>query len=286
MKNFHGFVFIVLSFVLFSCSKANTSDVEYSTALDLSEEFLQIGNLHNEGVDYAYREIRSHYSETKDNGSEVLSKNELLEIALAALYDYCGNVLPLPYDTRTTDDVNGNQTIDAEIEVYFERIKTFFAENPEMSSSELIDELNAVNNMALVQLSDTSKIHAVFSGTATCYSSYNYWKENHKKWIIALNYPELLDEYTDEELNALVPGEYGFVLPWTKSKISELWQKVKDTVSDWWNNGGKEIVYADGKGAAIGAMAGAMVGGAGAGPGAVAGGASASISEAIDQWKK
>ena len=161
-----------------------------------------------------------------------------------------------------------------------------FAENPEMSSSELIDELNAVNNMALVQLSDTSKIHAVFSGTATCYSSYNYWKENHKKWIIALNYPELLDEYTDEELNALVPGEYGFVLPWTKSKISELWQKVKDTVSDWWNNGGKEIVYADGRGAAIGAMAGAMVGGAGAGPGAVAGGASASISEAIDQWKK
>ena len=53
-----------------------------------------------------------------------------------------------------------------------------------------------------------------------------------------------------------------------------------------WNNGGKEIVYADGRGAAIGAMAGAMVGGAGAGPGAVAGGASASISEAIDQWKK
>lgn len=286
MRKFYNFILfsVALCFSLISCSKSNVDgDVtQVDIMLDLPEEFLQVGMKHNEGVDYAYQGIRDYFSGTKTQTSHDMSKDELLEIALSALEEYCGNSL---FVTKTTGDAGDTLTLDSEIEIYFERIKSFFNENSEITSTELINELNTVNRMASLQLSDTLKKAAVFSGTATCYSSYNYWKENHKKWIIALNYPELLDEYTDEELNALELGEEGFIFPETKG-IGELWQKVKATVKDWWNNGGKEIVFADGEGAAIGAMTGAMVGGAGAGPGAAAGGASASISEAIDQWKE
>lgn len=286
MRNFYDFMLfsVALCFSLISCSKSNV-DEDVASAdfmLDLPEEFLQVGMKHNEGVDYAYQGIKDYFSGTKTQTLQEISKDELLEIALSALEDYCGNP---PFFTKAAEASGDTPTLDSEIEIYFERLKSFFNENPEITSAELIDELNVINVMASAQLSDTLKKAAVFSGTATCYSSYNYWKENHKKWIIALNYPELLDEYTDEELNALELGEDGFIFPETKG-IGDLWQKVKDTVKDWWNNGGKDIVYADGRGAAIGAMAGAAVGGIGAGPGAVSLGAGESISEAIDQWIK
>lgn len=286
MRNFYDFMLfsVALCFSLISCSKGNVEEDVTSAdfMLDLPEEFLQVGVKHNEGVDYAYQGIKDYFSGTKTQTLQDISKDELLEIALSTLEDYCGNP---PFFTKAAEASGDTPTLDSEIEIYFERLKSFFNENPEITSAELIDELNVINVMASAQLSDTLKKAAVFSGTATCYSSYNYWKENHKKWIIALNYPELLNEYTDEELNALKLGEDGFIFPETKG-IGDLWQNVKDTVKDWWNNGGKEIVYADGRGAAIGAMTGAAVGGIGAGPGAVSLGAGASISEVIDQWKK
>lgn len=284
MKSFYWTPVLVAMFVLVfsACSKSNINvEGKDCPILNLHERFLQVGEMHNEGVDCAYIGVRDYFSETKTQNPQDISKEQLLEIALSALEEYCGNSL---FVTKTTGDAGDTLTLDSEIEIYFERIKSFFNENSEITSAELINELNAVNHMASLQLSDTLKKAAVFSGTATCYSSYNYWKENHKKWIIALNYPELLDEYTDEELNALELGEEGFIFPETKG-IGELWQKVKTTVKDWWNNGGKEIVFADGEGAAIGAMTGVVAGGVGASPVAVAGGAYASISEAIDQWK-
>lgn len=229
MRNFYDFMLfsVALCFSLISCSKGNVEEDVTSAdfMLDLPEEFLQVGVKHNEGVDYAYQGIKDYFSGTKTQTLQDISKDELLEIALSTLEDYCGNP---PFFTKAAEASGDTPTLDSEIEIYFERLKSFFNENPEITSAELIDELNVINVMASAQLSDTLKKAAVFSGTATCYSSYNYWKENHKKWI----------------------------------------------------------VYADGRGAAIGAMTGAAVGGIGAGPGAVSLGAGASISEVIDQWKK
>lgn len=200
MKRFYWTPVLIAMFVLVfsACSKSNINDEgKDCPILNLHERFLQVGEMHNEGVDCAYIGVRDYFSETKTQNPQDISKEQLLEIALSALEEYCGNSL---FVTKTTGDAGDTLTLDSEIEIYFERIKSFFNENSEITSAELINELNAVNRMASLQLSDTLKKAAVFSGTATCYSSYNYWKENHKKWIIALNYPELLDEYTMRNL--------------------------------------------------------------------------------------
>ena len=174
MRKFYNFMLfsVALCFSLISCSKSNVDgDVTQSDImLDLPEEFLQVGMKHNEGVDYAYQGVRDYFSETKTQNPQDISKEQLLEIALSALEEYCGNSL---FVTKTTGDAGDTLTLDSEIEIYFERIKSFFNENSEITSAELINELNAVNHMASLQLSDTLKKAAVFSGTATCYSSYN-----------------------------------------------------------------------------------------------------------------
>lgn len=146
-----------------------------------------------------------------------------------------------------------------------------------------------MNRKAELELSTPQQIQSVYAGTSTTYSSYIYWKANYKKWIIALNYPEVLDQYTDEELNRLEFGEDDFFLPddnMTKGWFKDKWEDVKTGVKDWWNNGGKDVIETDGAFGAAGAITGSIIPGAGTVAGAVGTGGTASIAECIRQLLK
>lgn len=66
------------------------------------------------------------------------------------------------------------------------------------------------------------------------------------KWFIILNQPNLVKEFSDEELNCFMLNEGKLAAPtqtrgwWDDawSSVGETWDSTKDYVSDWWNYGG------------------------------------------------
>lgn len=320
-KYIYSFISTVLMSVLFiGCSSDNElyggvtgmeeeTLVEVVEPFNVPEKYQVIGEMHNQGLEAGFAAIRAHYAEqastrTAEADSVLkLSKEECLAIACAGLTDFASKNIEgysefvsqmFPEGTLQTRAAS-ESAMNPQVAKYVERIEDVLADEPG-NDELLIRELNAINNDAVKELSETDLI-AVYAGTSTCYNSYLYWKENHKKWILMLNRPELLAEFTDEQLNSFIVKNGELVPPvqtkgWWEdawNSVSEAWDSTTDYVSDWWNNGGKEVVTSDAGGAAAGAIEGAIfgstAGGAGAVPGAVTGaitgGAKESIIEAI-----
>ncbi|WP_298650147.1 hypothetical protein [uncultured Proteiniphilum sp.] len=155
-------------------------------------------------------------------------------------------------------------------------------------------QLDIINQKAAKTLSETDAA-VIYCTTSTGYHSYQYWMNNHIKWYFALNYPEILEQYSNEELNQLQlkNGKIKTKGWWDDvwSTAESWWNSASSAIKNWWNNGGREVVAADAGGATGGAMGGAVVAvstatvGWGAIPvGAVAGGVYESASETITIW--
>lgn len=305
-------VIIATIFILSSCQKWN-DDYSRSQLLNIPEKYRVIGEKHNEGLDFAFKAIKSHYAEvvTRNGGSKLnaMSKDNLLALGKQAAIDFSTkNTSNVPTNfckdiinksggitTRST-----NSTVNPKIGIYIQKIEDVLKNEPK-SPEDLIDKLNKINEHASQNLSDQDAI-AVYAGTVTCYNSYIYWKENFMKWVIAIKYPELLAQYSDDELNSFqfIDGKLMSPRVATKSwwedawsSVGETWDSVKNSTSDWWNNGGGKIIVAADAGGAVmgaidGAIKGAIIGGVGAGPGAIAGGITdgcrASIATSIATW--
>lgn len=291
----------------FSCEKpGNNYSEEHS--LHIPAEYKVIGEKHNEGLEYAFQAIRAYYTDqmTKSGGMpERMSREELLtlgeESAITFVKKHSSDV-PEEFYQNLIENMGDAVTKSADQPVseayaYIERIKQVLENGPK-DENHLMESLNEINQEAAQNLSKEDAI-AVYAGTSTCYNSYMYWKGNRIKWIVALNFPEYLTEYSDEELNSFVGKELIASQALTKSwwddawsTVGETWDSIKGAVTDWWDNGGKAVVGADAGAAIMGAVEGALlgssVGGVGAGPGAILGGigigASASIEESISQW--
>ena len=128
--------------------------------------------------------------------------------------------------------------------------------------SRLKERLDGINKKAATTLSVTDAA-VIYCATSTGYYSYQYWMKNHKKWYFALNYPEILEQYTNEELNQLqlkngkirTKGWWNDVWDTAES----WWNSASDGIKDWWNNGGREVVVADASGAGVGVLDGTLV---------------------------
>lgn len=297
---------------LFSCSSSDDYTdrglkKNQDTVLNMPDQYKVIGEKHNEGLNYAFDELRIHYeqSQTRSNGKiRKLSKNACLNLMEKACQQYCvENVdgYTNAYKAQTISSVKTRSEalsiMSPEIAVFVDKIKNALKNDPK-TSEQLLVRLNAINEEAASTLSETD-LAAVYAGTSTCYYSYIYWKENHMKWRLAVTNPKLLSHYTDEQLNAFVIKNGKLTLPsltrgfWGDAwnGVTETWDSVTDSVSDWWDNGGEDVVGADASGAVIGAISGGTVGSVGAGVGAVpgaivggiSGGASSSAGEIIEQ---
>lgn len=276
--------------------------------LEMPEQYKIIGKRHNEGLAVAFSALRKHYEVATRAGGEIekLSKKECLSLMENALKKYCSSKgcdkiqLSDLYSlenvkTRTLDGIN------PEVKLLVDKMMNEILEK-ERTPKQMVNVLNDINKEAAATLNEEDAI-VVYAGTSTCYYSYLYWKENHMKWIIALNYPELLSQYDDKVLNSFNIHNGELVYPSTKNTrgwwddawgaVGETWDSASDAVSNWWNDGGgKEVVSEDGAGAVGGAISGGIAGsieggvGAipGAGYGALAGGAGSSVAEALRQW--
>lgn len=305
-------VVLAMSAYLFGCS--NSDDIisggpqkSKDMALDMPDQFKIIGEKHNEGLNYAFDQLRIYYeqSQTRSNGKiRKLSKKAYLGLMEKACQQYCVdnvNGYTNAYKTQTVSFAKTRSEVlsamSPDIVVFVDKIKDALKNNPK-TAEQLLDRLNIINKEAASALTGMN-LAAVYAGTSTCYYSYIYWKENHMKWRLAVTNPKLLRHYSDEQLNAFVIKN-GKLTPPSVTRgfwgdawngVTETWDSVTDSVSDWWDNGGEDVVGADASGAVIGAISGGTVGsaagGVGAVPGAVvggiSGGASSSAGEIIEQ---
>ncbi|MCE5204771.1 MAG: hypothetical protein LLF80_01505 [Porphyromonadaceae bacterium] len=296
---------IWLGIVVQGCSSDFDSDVKIES-LDIPEEYNEVGVLHNEGLEYIFAEIRAEgieYAKNPRLKNRPFMENKDEFIKQATL-DFCNqhekirehsniftHALKDTPSLKSSGVDNFSPAVQQMLDEMTSVLKQEFKKN---ELPQLKARLEAINQKATTTLTE-SDAAIIYCATSTGYSSYHYWMNNYKKWYFALNYPEILEQYNNEELNQLQLKNSTIR---TKGWLNDIWNTVEDwwnsasnAITDWWNNGGREVVAADAGGAAAGAMSGTVVAvstatvGWGAIPaGAVAGGVYESADQIITIW--
>jgi|CZCB01.1.fsa_nt_gi hypothetical protein len=257
------------------CSSDFDSDIKMEN-LDIPEEYNEVGVLHNEGLEYIFEEIKAYgieYTKNPRLKSRPFLENKDEFITQATLdfcnqheklqkhIDICKSVLENNIPLKS---LNNTLTISPASQQLLNEITSVLGhEFTKKELPQLKKQLDVINQKAASTLSDTEAA-VIYCATSTGYHSYQYWMNNHKKWYFALNYPEILEQYNNEELNQL-QLKNGKIK--TKGWWDDLWNKTENwfnstvdqvgsAVKDWWNNGGKDVVAADAGGATTGAMGG------------------------------
>jgi len=259
----------MISLGIFSqgCSSDFDSDVRIDN-LDIPEEYNEVGVLHNEGLEYIFEEIKAlgiEYTKNPKLKSRPFMENKDEFIKQATLdfgnqheklrehsdmFTHALKDIPSLKSSGIADHSLAVQQLLNEITAVLEQ------ELKENELSRLKIKLDVINQKAATTLSETDAA-IIYCATNTSYYSYQYWQENYKKWYFALNYPEILEQYNNEELNQL-QLKNGKIR--TKGWIGDLFNDVEDwfitttnSVDEWWDDNGSTILVADGLGAAYGA---------------------------------
>ena len=271
--------------IIHSCS--NEPDVP--APLDIPEEFNEVGKLHNEGLEFVFERIKEQAIESvnnpsvkrlsaKDNDINDFVKQSILDFCkqnekLQKNMDVCEYVIDRPLSSKISlksatseeieylDDIEINPALQKLLnEVYAVLSKEFKANE----FSQLKTQLDAINKKAAATISETEAA-VVYCATSTGYNSYQYWMDNYKKWYFALNFPEILEQYNNADLNQLEVKRGNIV---KMGFLDDLWNNVENwwhtntsAFANWWNTHGiTEIVLWDITGAAFGACLGQEVG--------------------------
>ena len=253
-----------------SCS--NEPDIP--APLDIPEEFNEVGKLHNEGLEFIFERIKEQAIESVNNPSvKRLSAegNDINEFIKQATLDFCKqnkktqkniDVCEQTLDNYCTPNrriKSLSEEISPALQGLLNKIHAVLGEEFEKGDfSKLKMQLDAINQKAAKTLSEIDAM-AVYCATSTAYHSYQYWMENNRKWYFALHFPEILEQYNNDELNQLQVKQGKIVkMGWWAdlwNSVEDWWGSVTTAVSDWWNSGGEEIVVADVMGAWEGAVA-------------------------------
>ncbi|MDR0681673.1 MAG: hypothetical protein LBG15_07500, partial [Dysgonamonadaceae bacterium] len=198
-----------------SCSDS-TTEIEQVPNLDIPEEFNEVGKLHNEGLEYVFNELKVaaiEYTKNPQLKGHTFLENHDEFVRQATLkfcqhnkkmqshFDLCENVLNNNNILLKSGTTNINNPIIAQL---LDETKVLIRENIKKKNdlSLLKVQLDAINNKAANILSEQDAI-VIYCATSIGYASYQYWTENYRKWYFAIHYPEILEQYNDDELNQL-----------------------------------------------------------------------------------
>ncbi len=265
---------INLSFSLQSCEDTMEEDID-SYKLNIPEEYNEVGKLHNEGLDYVFQAIRSsHIENTNTSNLQTKSANiDYNEIVTKATLNFCktNKALKESFAVCEVSVVNAQEQLKSIQLKSSEGVTNFSSEQRELldeikealkieysnqNLKKLKEDLNQINLKASQYLTETEAA-AIYCATSTAYCTYQYWHKNYKKWYFALHYPEILQQYTDAQLNNLsVKSEKILTRSgwWSNvwNSVEDWWVGTTDAVDQWWDNYGETILIADGVGAAWG----------------------------------
>jgi hypothetical protein len=275
-----GIICLTLFGYIQSCS--DNGNVEYINDLDIPKEYTEVGILHNEGLEYAFEELKMAAIEyTKKpqlkghfflEDREEFAKQVTLKFCeknkkLKSDFDLCKNAIEGNKNKiLLKSDVTINNPV---IQQLLDEIKIAAREIVNKNDMSIFKaHLDMINRKAANTLSEQDAV-AVYCATSTAYASYQYWLKNYRKWYFAVHYPEILEQYSNDELNQLVVKN-GHIK--TKGLWDDLWGAVEDwwssttqSVIDWWNDGGEDIFVSDLMGAYEGSQYGIVISGVSAG---------------------
>jgi hypothetical protein len=271
-----GSVITSVGILLFQSCQRDKDNIDYK--LKISDEYNQVGKLHNEGLDFVFNAIKDAHLENMKNAGSNLKSAQVLDyetIVTDATLQFCkenkslkasfnvyqaaivkshSNLKSTKLGANTLDEFNPKQK-----ELLNEIFAALKVKYSKQNLEKLKEDLAKINSKASAELSATEAA-PIYCATSTAYATYQYWQRNYKKWYFALHYPEILKQYNDAQLNNLSLKNGTLRLKsgtwewWTHTwnSVEEWWEETTDSFSDWWNNYGESVMIADGVGAASG----------------------------------
>ncbi len=239
------FLIGIIAFITFNCIGCSNEDFsnDYPTDLksNIPKEYEIIGEMHNQGLKYAFDSLRSYYTVKKlrSKGSTVknLTKDEVQRLMTKAVLNFAEKdsqqffIKTIKSNSSEWDSsipidslLQKKVVLSENITFFLDKIKHTLKQHPK-SSEELLHKLNKINEEAQSVLSEQELV-AIYAGTSTCYHSYQYWKDNYLKWELTLKHPNLAAKYTEEEINQLVIHN-GKIMPSKKVRSD-------DKEKNWW----------------------------------------------------
>ncbi|WP_298645823.1 hypothetical protein [uncultured Proteiniphilum sp.] len=259
---------ISLGIFVQGCSSDFDSDVKIEN-LDIPEEYNEVGVSHNEGLEYIFEEIKAlgiEYTKNPRLKSRPFmeNKDEFIKQAtfnfcnqheqLQKHIDICKHVLKDSPSLKSSGMENFSPAVQQLLNEITSVLSRKFKEN-ELSRLKAL--LDVINQKAATTLSEADAA-VIYCATSTGYHSYQYWRNNYKKWYFALNYPEIMEQYNNEELHQLQlkNGKIRIKGWWDDiwDTVEDWWDAGSDAVSTWWDNNGSTIVESDSMGAAAGIL--------------------------------
>ena len=272
--------------------------------LDIPKEYTEVGKLHNEGLDYVFRAIRAKHFENMKNADSDLKSVQVLNIKtiisdatmqfckennlLKENFEICQSLL-LKSQSNLKSAKTGKDLINEFSSEQKDLINEIFIGMKKKYSKENLQNLKVIldniNGKALRNLDEIEAV-PIYSATSTAYATYQYWYKNYKKWYFAINYPEILIEFSEAQLNNFSAKNGTLKL---KSASDEgWWWTTWTSVENWWEDGWNDEEETEwfwdaleemGEADVYGAIGGSTVGI----PGAIAFGCLASALEGADQ---
>lgn len=275
---------VIMIAAIFAISIGNIScnrEPEPPAPLDIPEEFNEVGRLHNEGLEFAFEQIKAQAIESVKNPNVkrlFVEGNDIREFAKKATLDFCRQNKKLKKDMDVYKlDVErfftlneGRKLVSEEISPALkgsldELFSVLCIEFKKDDLPKLKAQLDAINKKAVAKLSEADAT-VLYCATSTGYSSYQYWMDNYKKWYFTMNFPEILEQYNNDELNKIQIKQGNIVRmggPFSDffDTVENWWQKGTSTFVNWWNDHGiGQIIAADVTGAALGVFLSYQIG--------------------------
>ena len=269
-------IFFIISAISISIKSCSSIEEPLIPTLDIPEKYNEVGQLHNEALEFAFERIKEQAIESVKNPTikRLFAEDDNYnEFVKQVTLDFCKQNIKLQkkmdfiekFSEKEITTKIGRKSLTEEIsptlQKFFNEIELVFSK--EFQKDELIKlktQLDIINKNAAETLSE-EEAAIVFCGTSTGYSSYQYWMNNNTKWIVALNFPEILEQYNNDELNQLKIKNGNIVRMGWWSDLFDTVEGWWQAVANWWNDAGAEIILNDIAGSVIGAGVGYLEGG-------------------------
>jgi len=248
-------MFISAGFIFQFCQKDTD---EFDTDIKVPQEYAQIGALHNEGLNYVFKAIREKTLESIEESNGTLKSSKDLnyaDIIEESVVDFCighpkmsespeafrANMLEYQQSKMSMnrkagelDDMSPKQQVYSGL--ILNTLKNRYSKG---NVGKLKSNLNEIARKASKELSD-EEMKAVYAGISTAYSSYQYWQKNYKKWYFALNFPEILEKYNEDQLNQLQISDLKTGRKSGNDWIPDWLKQAWTPVENWWIDGWSE----------------------------------------------
>ncbi|MDR1090520.1 MAG: hypothetical protein LBL79_05535 [Prevotella sp.] len=213
--NYPAMICLFVAFLCFPGCTEFEEEFDSSTAKSIFESYSQIGIKHNEGLERFFNDVKNSHTVRIKSGNKVnLNKTDYQSLAKQSVIDFCAKNKNFNTSAQLCEEslnsawkkplIKSNDAIlrGSDIKELLEELETVIAKGEgDKNLTDFQRDLEVINQKAKNSLSETDAV-AIYAATSTAFSSYRYWKENHVKWMVALNCPELLELYSDDELNS------------------------------------------------------------------------------------